>query len=74
MLGFKENENIFVDDKGNWDKLHYVPAFVSRYPFVFVEQENSDQLLVALDKEYLSSDKKDESRKLFDDKNETQSF
>lgn len=74
MLGFKENTNIFVDSKGNWDKLHYVPAFVRRYPFVFVEQENSDQLLVALDKEYLSSDKKDESRKLFNDKGENSEF
>lgn len=71
MLGYKENTNIFVDDKGNWDKLHYVPAFVRRYPFVFVEQENNkEQLLVALDKEFLSKDKKDESRKLFDDKGE----
>ena len=75
MLGFKENENIFVDNKGNWDKLHYVPAFVRRYPFVFVAQENNkEQLLVALDKEYLSSDKKDEPRKLFDDKGENSEF
>ena len=75
MLGFKENSNIFVNDKGEWEKLHYVPAFVRRYPFVFVEQENNkEQLLVALDKEYLSSDKKDESRKLFDDKDENSKF
>lgn len=74
MLGFKENTNIFVDEKGNWDKLHYVPAFVRRYPFVFIEQDNKEELLLALDKEYLSTNKKDESRKLFDDKGENSEF
>jgi hypothetical protein len=75
MLGFKENSNVFVNDNGVWDKLHYVPAFVRRYPFVFVEQDDTqEQLLVALDKEYLSSDKKDEPRKLFDDKGENSEF
>lgn len=73
MLGFKENENIFVDDKGTWDKLHYVPAFVRRYPFIFVEQ-NEEQLLLGVEKEFLSLDKKDESRKFFDDKNENTEF
>lgn len=75
MLGFKENENVFVNDNGVWDKLHYVPAFVRRYPFVFIEQnDNKEQLLVALDKDSLSSDKKNESRKLFDDKGENSEF
>ena len=74
MLGFKENTNIFVDEKGDWDKLHYIPAFVRRYPFVFIEQDNKEELLLALDKEYLSTNKKDESRKLFDDKGENSEF
>ena len=74
MLGYKENENIFVDDKGVWDKLHYVPAFVRRYPFIFVEQKNNDELIVALNKDSLSIDKKDESRKLFNDKGENTEF
>lgn len=75
MLGYKENTNVFVNDKGEWDKLHYVPAFVRRYPFIFIEQENNkEQLLVALDKDYLSSNKKDVNRKLFDDKGENSEF
>lgn len=74
MLGFKEKENIFVDNKGNWDKLHYVPAFVRRYPFVFVEQNEQQQLLLGVEKEFLSIDKKDEKRKLFDDKDENTEF
>lgn len=70
MLGYKENENIFVDEKGNWEKLHYIPAFVRRYPFVFVTQDNKDEVLLALDKEYLIDSKNNEQRKLFnEDKN-----
>lgn len=72
MLGYKENVNIFVDDKGTWDKLHYIPAFVRRYPFVFIEQ--NEQLLLGIEKEFLSADKKDESRKFFDEKNENTEF
>jgi len=72
MLGYKENVNIFLDDKGTWDKLHYIPAFVRRYPFVFIEQ--NEQLLLGIEKEFLSTDKKDESRKFFDDKNENSEF
>jgi hypothetical protein len=74
MLGYKENENIFVDDKGVWDKLHYVPAFVRRYPFIFVEQKNNDELIVSLNKDSLIIDKKNESRKLFNDKGENTEF
>ena len=29
-----ENENIFVNEKGVWKELHYIPAFVRSYPFI----------------------------------------
>ena len=74
MLGYKENENIFVDDKGNWNKLYYVPAAIRRYPFIFLNQEKSDDLILGIEKDYLSSNKKDESRKVLDDKGENTEF
>ena len=74
MLGFKENENVFVNDKGEWDKLHYVPAFVRRYPFILLNQENSLDFILGIEKEYLSIDKIDESRKLFNEENSTEFF
>jgi len=66
MLGYKEKQNIFVDDKGEWEKLHYIPAAIRRYPFIFINQEKSEDLILGIEKDYLSSDKKDESRKLFE--------
>ena len=37
ILGFKEKQNNFVDEKGNWEKKHYIPAFIRRYPFILIE-------------------------------------
>lgn len=70
ILGYKENMNLFVDEKGNWEKLHYIPAFIRKYPFVFIKEENKDNLFLALDKDYLSDKKSDEIRRLFDDNGE----
>lgn len=64
LLGIKD-KNLFIDDKGNWDKLHYIPAFFRRYPFIFLNQENTEQLLLGIDKEYLTENEKD--KKLFDE-------
>ena len=72
LLGYKEGENIFVDEKGVWKELHYIPAFVRSYPFILVNQESKKELILAIDNEYLS-DKKD-AKKLFDEKGENSEF
>ncbi len=33
VLGLSDAQNLFVDARGNWDALAYLPAFVRRYPF-----------------------------------------
>ena len=33
VLGVREGENLFVDEKGQWAAGTYVPAYVRRYPF-----------------------------------------
>jgi hypothetical protein len=42
-----EDRNLFVD-KGQWDPLTYVPAYVRRYPFGFVGVGNQEQPDLAL--------------------------
>ncbi len=71
MLGYKENENIFIDDKGVWNKLHYVPAFVRRYPFILIDNHEQEELMVGIEKEYLIDSKKDD-KKLFDKGNNSE--
>lgn len=28
LIGYKEKENLFIDDKGIWEKNRYIPAFI----------------------------------------------
>ena len=34
LMGLQEGENLFIDDKGNWDFDVYIPAYIRRYPFM----------------------------------------
>lgn len=47
LLGVRNEENLFVDQKGKWD-ARYIPAFVRRYPFVMAEGEEG-KLVVCID-------------------------
>ena len=47
LLGLEENKNSFVNEKGEWIKGEYIPAYVRRYPFIFVQDK--DQLALAYD-------------------------
>lgn len=49
ILGMRDGENLFVDEKGNWLPDTYVPAYIRRYPFIFSELPNSDQLTLCVD-------------------------
>jgi len=43
IVGVRSNENLFVEGDGNWAEGCYLPAFVRRYPFIFIaERENSE--------------------------------
>lgn len=48
LLGIRNGENLFVDEKGNWD-ARYIPAFVRRYPFVMADGGANGQLVVCID-------------------------
>jgi len=65
MLGYKENENLFVDSDGNWEKLRYIPAYIRRYPFIFVNQSNINELALAMEGDFKSEDDADKIRKFF---------
>ena len=51
MLGLRNEENLFVDDKGDWD-ARYIPSFVRRYPFVLAETGKTGQRAVCIDEGY----------------------
>lgn len=36
VVGFREHRNLFVNDEGQWINGVYIPAYVRRYPFLFL--------------------------------------
>ena len=72
LLGYKENENLFVNEKGVWKELHYIPAFIRSYPFILSNSADKKELLLAVEKESLSENKT--SKKLFDKEGNNSEF
>lgn len=57
LLGLRNEENLYVDAKGNWD-ARYIPAFVRRYPFVLAETGEQNQRMVCIDEGFKGFDTK----------------
>lgn len=55
VVGLKEDENLFVDERGAWRPHVYVPAYVRRYPFILAQYGEGDgvQLCIENDPEVL---------------------
>lgn len=49
VLGLRDGENLFVDAHGRWREDYYVPAYVRRYPFIFVEEPGAQRLILCVD-------------------------
>jgi hypothetical protein len=65
LLGLRDNENLFVNAKGEWDEDAYIPAYIRRYPFIFSEIPGSDQLTLCVDMNNAVLDEKSD-QKFFD--------
>ncbi len=67
ILGVRNDENLFLNEDGTWNSdALYIPAYIRRYPFIFSEMPNSDQLSLCID---LNDDVTEEGgeQKFFDD-------
>ena len=49
LLGVRNNENLFVDEEGEWRRDTYIPAYIRRYPFIFSEMPDGEQLSLCVD-------------------------
>lgn len=71
ILGLRNNENLFVDDAGQWRGERYVPAFFRRYPFILVANAAQDgSYSVCVDSAYEGFDA-EEGMALFDEEGNT---
>lgn len=51
ILGVRENTNLFVSDAGEWELEHYVPAYIRRYPFIFMTDPATKKFLLCIDED-----------------------
>lgn len=49
ILGLRDKENLFVNNKGEWAQDAYIPAYIRRYPFIFSEVSGTDRLTLCVD-------------------------
>ncbi len=49
ILGLRDKENLLLDEKGGWDQTLYIPSYIRRYPFIFSEIPNTEQLTLCID-------------------------
>jgi hypothetical protein len=51
VMGLRNSENLFIDEKGVWAPNAYVPAYVRRYPFIFMEGPGGLQFILCIDED-----------------------
>jgi hypothetical protein len=73
ILGLEGQENLYVDADGKWN-ANYVPAFVRRYPFVFVQSEDGTTFTLAMDESWSGCNQEGRGRRLFDESGERSTY
>ncbi len=75
LLGLRQNENLYIDESGQWAPNTYIPAFVRRYPFVLGDkppgQEGGD-FTVFLDESFEGFNAADGERLFNEDGTDTE--
>jgi hypothetical protein len=66
ILGLRGQQNLFVEADGQWRAGGYVPAYIRRYPFIFLENESRTELTLCVD-EAAEALVEGRDRPLFDD-------
>ena len=49
ILGIKNGQNLFVDEKGDWQPNTYVPTYMRRYPFYIARQDAESEPIICID-------------------------
>lgn len=69
LFGMRPEENLFVEEDGSWN-APYVPAFLRRYPFVFVsspaQEAESQRLTLCIDESYAGCNQEGLGERIFD--------
>lgn len=66
LLGLRDEENLFVGEDKQWEQDIYVPSYVRRYPFIFLEDKERGEFVLCVD-EASPALVEDDSNPLFKD-------
>ena len=66
LVGLKEGENLFIDDRGFWAENTYVPAYVRRHPFMLARLTADSDVLSLVFDDQAGIVAADAANKLFD--------
>lgn len=50
IMGLRQDQNLFVDENGQYLSSAYLPAFVRRYPFVFANDAENQRMVLCIDR------------------------
>ena len=50
IVGLRRDENLMLEKKGQWLTGTYIPAYVRRYPFIFLRSSEGDQYALCIDR------------------------
>jgi hypothetical protein len=66
LLGLRDDQNLFVGADGAWETGVYVPAYIRRYPFIFMEAGDDGRYILCLDENAEIVAPEGEGHKLFE--------
>lgn len=49
VTGYRDGENTFIDNDGQWKPDTYIPAYIRRYPFILASSEDGKSLSLCID-------------------------
>ena len=50
IVGLRKDENLMLEKKGQWLTGTYIPAYVRRYPFIFLRSSDGDQYALCIER------------------------
>lgn len=74
VMGLRQGTNLFVDEEGEFDSDHYLPAYVRRYPFVSASNTADQPSTVCIDVDAAFVVKKNPEMPFFDKDGEPTEF
>ena len=67
VLGLRNAENVFVGEDGSWQPGCYIPAYIRRVPFIFLESADKLNFTLCIDEASEFLVEEDDAQPLFAD-------